>query len=125
MSKGKQVLSFAAAIGLAAFSAAGAVEYSAVEVDAAPPPMRVEVAPPAREGYVWIPGYWDYRDHDYSWVGGHFEREREGFVYVAPRYEEREGHWRVYVGGWDRRGEEERVEPPARVTARPDKRDRD
>jgi hypothetical protein len=28
-------------------------------------------------------------------------------VYVAPRFEQRDGRWRLYTGGWDRRAEEE------------------
>jgi hypothetical protein len=97
----------AAALVLGAFPAMSAVEYSSIEVEAAPPPLRTEVTPAPREGYVWIPGYWDYRDRGYTWVDGHFESARPGYVYVAPRYEEREGRWRMYAGGWDRRDAEE------------------
>jgi YXWGXW repeat-containing protein len=28
-----------------------------------PPPVRVEVAPPPRVGYVWAPGYWSWDGH--------------------------------------------------------------
>lgn len=102
----KLLPSLVAAMGLAAVPALAAVEYTVIELEAAPPAMRVEVTPPAREGVVWIPGYWDYRD-GYNWIEGHFEPAREGYVYVAPRYEQRDGRWRMYAGGWDRRGEEE------------------
>jgi hypothetical protein len=96
-----------AAVGLGSIPAMAAVEYSVIELDAAPPPARVEVAPPLREGSTWIPGYWDYSAGNYSWVPGHFEANRAGYVYMAPRYEQADGRWRMYAGGWGRRGEEE------------------
>jgi len=88
--------SLVVALGLGALPAWSAIEY--IEVQAAPPAARVEVAPAPREGSVWIPGYWDYRGSDYSWVEGHFEPARTGYVYMAPRYEEREH--RLYAGRW-------------------------
>ena len=103
----KLVAAAVAALGLSALPAAAAIEYSVIELDVAPPPMQTETMPPAREGFVWIPGYWDYRDGQYNWVGGHYETAREGYVYVAPRYEQANGRWRMYAGGWDKRGEEE------------------
>ena len=36
-----------------------------VDIDIAPPPLRVETVPPPRVGFVWAPGYWDYRGHDH------------------------------------------------------------
>jgi len=30
-------------------------------VNVAPPPVRYEVAPAPRAGYVWVPGFWDWR----------------------------------------------------------------
>jgi hypothetical protein len=103
----KLVAAAVAALGLSALPAAAAIEYTVVELGTAPPAMQSEVIPPAREGYTWIPGYWDYRDSQYSWVGGHYETAREGYVYVAPRYEQADGRWRMYAGGWDRRGDAE------------------
>lgn len=103
----KLVAAAVAALGLSAIPAVAAVEYSVIEIDRAPPVMQAEVVPPAREGYTWIPGYYDYRDNQYSWIAGHFEPAREGYVYVAPRYEQADGRWRMYAGGWDRRADEE------------------
>src|SRR5438477_99016 len=87
------------ALGLGALPAWSAIEY--IEVQAAPPAARVEVVPAPREGSVWIPGYWDYRGSDYTWVEGHFEPARTGYVYVPPRYEQADGRWRMYAGGWE------------------------
>ena len=104
----KLVMAAVAALGLAsAVPAMAAVEYSVIELDSAPPPLQTEVIPPAREGYTWIPGYWNYQNGQYTWVGGHYETAREGYVYVAPRYEQANGHWRMYAGGWGRRDDEE------------------
>lgn len=102
----KLVMAAVAALGLASVPAMAAVEYNVIEVDSAPPPMQTEVIPPAREGYVWIPGYWNYQGGQYNWVAGHYETARAGYVYVAPRYEQANGHWRMYAGGWGRDNEE-------------------
>ena len=40
-----------------------------VDIDIAPPALRVETAPPARVGYVWGPGYWRYDHGRHVWVG--------------------------------------------------------
>jgi hypothetical protein len=45
-------------IGLAPLPAAAAVE---VYLDVAPPAPRYEVVPAPRRGYVWQPGFWEWR----------------------------------------------------------------
>jgi hypothetical protein len=49
----------------AAASMAPAVSSAGVsiDIDVAPPPARVEVVPDARPGFVWAPGYWEWRGH--------------------------------------------------------------
>jgi hypothetical protein len=89
-----------AAIGFAAFPAASQ-EVIFTEIDSPPPAMKVEIVPAARVGYYYIPGYWDYQNNSYVWVEGKFVPERKGYVYVVPRYEERNGRWRMYAGRWD------------------------
>jgi hypothetical protein len=69
-------------------------------VDRAPPPPRAEHVPPPRHGYVWAPGYWAWNHGRHVWVGGHWERERRGFVYRAPAWNQRDGHWVMDRGGW-------------------------
>lgn len=84
------------ALGFAAIPAMSAsVEY--VEVQSPPPALQVETMPTAPSGQVWIPGYYDYKDGQYAWVAGHLEPQREGYVYVAPRYE----NGKYYVSRWD------------------------
>jgi hypothetical protein len=111
------------ALGLASVPALAAVEFTVIE--SGPPALQVETVPVAREGYTWIPGYWDYRRGTYAWVGGHFEANREGYVYVTPRYEQADGRWRMYAGGWGRRGEEEHGGARDRIADKIRGRDRD
>jgi hypothetical protein len=81
---------------------ASAVAAPYVDVRVAPPPPREEVAPAARAGYVWAPGYWDWRGHRHVWVRGHWERERRGYVYHRPEWVQEGEHWRLRRGMWDR-----------------------
>jgi hypothetical protein len=73
-----------------------------VDVRVAPPPPRNEVVPPARAGYAWVPGYWDWRGRRHVWVGGHWERARRGYVYRAPEWAQDGDRWRLRRGSWDR-----------------------
>ena len=68
----------------------------------APPPVRVETVPQPRAGFVWAPGYWDYRGHDHIWVGGRWVHERPGFRWVPDRWEQRGPHWHHAQGHWER-----------------------
>jgi hypothetical protein len=44
----------------------------------APPPVRVETyAYAPGPGYVWINGYWGYRNNAYAWNPGRWERPRD------------------------------------------------
>jgi hypothetical protein len=73
-----------------------------VDVDLAPPPVRVEEVPAARPGYVWAPGYWDYRGHEHVWVGGRWMHERHGYHWVGDHWEQRGPHWHHVRGYWAR-----------------------
>ena len=59
-------------------AARSSVEFS---VGFAPPAAPVEFVPVARPGYVWVPGYWDWRYNRYHWVKGHYVRHRPGHYY--------------------------------------------
>lgn len=87
----------------AATAAAPSVSSAArLEVDIAPPEARVEVIPPLRPGYVWAPGYWDYRGDRHVWVAGHRIRERRGYHWTPDRWTQDGSHWRHERGHWDR-----------------------
>jgi hypothetical protein len=110
------------AIGIAPLPAASAVD---IYLDIAPPAPRYEVMPAPRAGYVWQPGYWDWRDGRHHWRRGHWVRERSGYYYHPSRWEQRNGRWHFERGRWDReryafRGDRDRDGVPNRYD-----RDRD
>jgi hypothetical protein len=80
------------------------VTASAAEIyiDVAPPALRHEVVPPSRAGYVWQPGYWDWRNHRHVWVKGYWVRERPGYYWHPSRWESRDGRYYFEKGRWDR-----------------------
>lgn len=87
------------AIGLAPLPAAAEVS---VYLDVAPPAPRHEVIPAPRRGYVWQPGFWDWRGQRHVWVRGHWMRERPNMFWHPSRWERRDGRWHLEKGRWDR-----------------------
>lgn len=87
-----------AGIGAVPVTATAATTY----VRVAPPAPRDEVVPAARPGYVWTPGYWDYRSRRHVWVNGTWVRERRGYVYAHPNWVEHDGRWQLQRGRWNR-----------------------
>ena len=79
---------------------ASAREY--VEVEVAPPVVRTEVIPERRHGYVWAPGYWEWRGHEHVWVEGRWIVARHGFHWVPEHWVEYHHHWRFEPGIWVR-----------------------
>jgi hypothetical protein len=73
-----------------------------VHVQLAPPAPRFERVPAPRRGYVWVPGYWDWRGQRHFWVGGTWVKQRYGFNYQPHRWVERNGGWYLDRGRWDR-----------------------
>ena len=92
----------AASFGALVPVAANAQQYTVIRI--APPEPMQEVAPQARHGYVWAPGYYDYRNDQYAWQQGSWVRERAGYDWQEPRWVERNGEWRRVGGDWQRRG---------------------
>jgi len=82
----------------AAFPAAARTSLDFV-VNVAPPPVPYEFVPAPRVGFVWAPGYWDWRYGRYTWVGGHWVRHRPGYYYQPVRWVPRGGYYHR-VGGW-------------------------
>jgi WXXGXW repeat (2 copies) len=91
-----------ASIGVLPLPAAAAVSLF---VDIAPPAPRYEAVPAPRAGYVWTPGFWDYRSGHHVWAKGHWERERHGYKYQPARWEQRDGKWTLEKSRWDRDGD--------------------
>jgi hypothetical protein len=73
-----------------------------VDIDIAPPALRVETAPPPRMGYVWGPGFWRWQGGQHVWVRGHWLRERPGFHYVPETWVQAGPHWHFAPGHWER-----------------------
>ncbi len=73
-----------------------------VDIDVAPPPVRVETVPPPRAGYVWAPGYWEWRGGQHVWVAGRWIGERRGYHWVPDEWVQRGPHWHHVVGHWER-----------------------
>lgn len=94
-------LSMLAPLGLAPSVAQAAVDVDLI-VRIPPPAPRVEVVPEPRVGFVWVPGYWSWRENRHVWVAGTWVRERPGYVYERPTWVERDGQWRFARGGWYR-----------------------
>jgi WXXGXW repeat (2 copies) len=84
---------------LFASASAGASE---VVTETAPPALRAERAPSARDGYVWAPGHWELRGHDFAWVGGTWITERRGAHWAADRWEQVGAQWHFLPGHWER-----------------------
>lgn len=70
-----------------------------------PPALRYERVPPPRAGQVWVNGHWEWRGHRHVWVAGYWQRARPGYHYRQPAWVERNGHWQMQAGRWDRDGD--------------------
>ncbi len=89
---------FATSMGSIAAPAMAATEV--IVVRKAPPPLRHEATPHARQGYVWAPGYWKWTGHRYAWVKGSYVKARKGYHWSAPAWQERDGRWQFARGEW-------------------------
>ena len=69
-------------------------------IGSAPPAPIYERAPAVRRGYVWAPGYWEWRGHRHHWVPGTYIVERPGYVYAPPAWQQRGGRWYMQQGYW-------------------------
>jgi hypothetical protein len=69
-----------------------------------PPPLRYEAQPPIPgPGYVWIDGYWGWRDGRYIWFPGRWNRPPyEGGYWVHSHWDHYPEGWRLHEGHWDR-----------------------
>ena len=77
------------------------VAAAEIYVNVGPPPERYERVPEMRRGYVWSPGYWDWRSNRHVWVRGTSMRERQGYEYQPHRWVEHDGRWRQERGRWN------------------------
>ena len=89
----------AATFGAAALPAAAKTNVDFI-VNVAPPPLRYEPVVVSRVGYVWVPGYWDWRHGRHYWVAGQYARHRAGYVYEPARWVENGGRWHYTRPVW-------------------------
>ncbi|MEO8081634.1 MAG: hypothetical protein ABI641_13965 [Caldimonas sp.] len=92
----------------ATFSAPASSAPVSFDIRVGPPAPRYEVVPAPRRGYIWTPGYWDWRRNRHHWVAGTWARDRPGYLYTQPTWVENGGHWRLQRGAWARRGNRDR-----------------
>ncbi|MEP6739295.1 MAG: YXWGXW repeat-containing protein [Caldimonas sp.] len=90
------------ALASATFSTASIAGPVSLDIRVGPPAPRVELVPAPRRGYLWTPGYWDWRGRRHVWVGGNWVRERPGYVYAHPGWVQEGDHWRLNRGAWNR-----------------------
>ena len=77
---------------------------SVVVVDAAPPPLYVEVTPVMPyAGAFWIGGYWGWNAGRHQWVPGRWDRARPGYNWRPHAWVQQGGRWHLHAGGWARR----------------------
>jgi len=73
-----------------------------VYIDVAPPARRAERME-HREGYVWVPGVWAWRNGKREWVPGHLVAERKGYRWAPDRWVVHDNDkWTYQRGGWNR-----------------------
>ena len=95
------IAAFVTSLAMLATTASAKVDVD-FNVNLAPPPVIVEEVPPPRVGYVWAPGYWEWRGERHHWRKGHWIKERPGFVWEPPHWIERNGRWHFVPGQWVR-----------------------
>ncbi|MBU6488368.1 MAG: YXWGXW repeat-containing protein [Burkholderiales bacterium] len=95
------ILAAAGAFAIAASAPASADEVVLVAPHA-PPPVRYEVVPARRAGYVWDRGHWRWQRGGYVWVPGHWQRVRIGYHWVPGHWVQRGPNWAWIPGHWAR-----------------------
>lgn len=75
---------------------------SSMVVEQAPPPAKLEWAPPAPgSDYVWLPGNWTWREGKWIWEGGRWQRRpRAGAVWVNGYWAQHGRSWIWMPGHW-------------------------
>ena len=72
-----------------------------VVIHTPPPPVRVEVVPAPRPGYVWAPGYWSWDRGQHFWQEGYWEAERSDARFVPAHWVDTPGGWRFMPAHWE------------------------
>ena len=76
---------------------------STTVVTVAPPTLQTDVvlAQPSPK-YVWLAGFWSWRNDRYEWVAGHWQLPpSSSAVWVAPRWEQQGNAYKFTEGYWN------------------------
>jgi hypothetical protein len=76
---------------------------STTVVTEAPPALQTEIvlAQPA-PNYVWLAGYWSWRNDRYEWMAGHWQLPpSSNATWVAPRWEQQGNAYKFTEGYWN------------------------
>lgn len=95
-------LALAFVLGLAAGCTASghlSVTVHATRAPGPPPQDKVE-NPGVKAGFVWIHGSWNHQNGQWTWIEGHWERERAGYRHNRGRWEQRGTGWTWIEGDW-------------------------
>ena len=93
-----------ALLGVGSIAMPAAAQVS-INITVAPPPLRYEVVPAPRVGYIWAPGYWRWEGQRHVWAPGRWQEARPGSYWVADRWETRNGRHYYEPGRWEREPE--------------------
>jgi hypothetical protein len=73
----------------------------AVIVQSAPPAPLYEAVPAPRAGFIWAPGFHEWRGDRYAWSPGRWVENREGWAWQQPQWQQRgDGSWYLVGGQW-------------------------
>ncbi|MBC8996951.1 YXWGXW repeat-containing protein [Pseudomonas sp. N40(2020)] len=87
---------------LAALASGPVFAQQVVIVQQAPPPMRMEVMPGPRHGYVWDQGHWRWQGRGYVWMPGHWQPVRYNAHWKPGHWQARGPNWFWVEGHWVR-----------------------
>src|SRR5262245_61586956 len=77
----------------------------------APPAVKVETVTP-RKGFVWVGGSWEWKDNQWVWSVGHWEKDKRGKRWRSPKWEQQGGAWVRVDGAWDDVPDVPNIAPP-------------
>ncbi|MES2206016.1 MAG: YXWGXW repeat-containing protein [Pseudomonadota bacterium] len=78
-----------------------AMARSYIEIETAPPPVRQEIIPGHKRGYIWAPGYWNWRGNRHVWMAGHWVKERPGRRWIPEHWEQHGRRYHFSPGHWE------------------------
>jgi hypothetical protein len=98
MNNRNKLLAGAIAATFASFALPGYARDVYITID---PPARRAEKYQVREGYVWVPGVWQWRKNKHEWVAGRHVAQRKGYRWENDRWVRHDNNkWTMQRGGW-------------------------